>query len=77
MHEYCHDLSYEPKVDPDRFWMVTGPGPAPTVRHPSLAEAQAEAERLCAKEGKTFYVVKSVGKVVRKPQPTEWSPIDG
>jgi hypothetical protein len=47
---------------------------APKVRHISLAEAQAEAERLAAKNpGITFEILKTVGiSQVIKPARTFW-----
>lgn len=40
--------------------------------HLSFEEAKAEAERLCAKEGKPAWVLQAVGVVRPVAAPTEW-----
>jgi hypothetical protein len=47
----------------DKFFMVWSPAKGkPTYQHPTLAEAKAEAERLCRQESAPFYVLESVKK---------------
>lgn len=48
---------------PQVWWMCLNPysQTAPMMRHASFAEAQAEAMRLCQKEGKKVHVVELVG----------------
>lgn len=44
-----------------KFWMVTGDGNAPKVRHNTFQDASREAERLArAYPGNEFFVLESV-----------------
>jgi hypothetical protein len=45
---------------------------APTVRHPTETEAREEAERLCQKTGKPFFVLQAVAKVEIAQFPVKW-----
>jgi hypothetical protein len=56
------------------YYYVYRYGNAPVKRHASLAEAQAEAERLAAKNpGVAFEILKAVGiSQVIKPARTFW-----
>ena len=48
------------------FFMVwSESGCSPTVKHPSLDIAKAEAERLTRKQGGQYHVLKSVGTTKR------------
>ncbi len=48
-------------TSPQKFWLITGDGNAPKVRHYSKREAVAEAERLAkAHPGIEFFVMESV-----------------
>jgi hypothetical protein len=50
-----------------KFWMITGDGNQPKVRHPSRAIAVKEAERLAkANPGIKFYVLEAVD-VIEQP----------
>ena len=50
--------------DFEPYWYVYRRGcDAPTKRHDSEQQAIAEAQRLAAKEGKSFYVLKAVAKI--------------
>ena len=55
-----------PKPPPsNKFWMVLGEGSraqTPSVKHPTLALAKAEASRLCEKERHPFWVLECVGR---------------
>lgn len=44
-------------------------------RHYLLREAQAEAERLCKKEGVRFIILKAIMYVEPKETPVIWSPV--
>lgn len=49
---------------PKTWWMCFNPyreGSKPAVRHETLAEAQAEAARLCVKMGRKIHVLELVG----------------
>jgi hypothetical protein len=49
--------------DSTKFWMVIRhDGRTPVVRHETLQDAEAEAERLCKKETSTFFVLEAVSK---------------
>lgn len=61
---------------PTRFYMVlsTGPRAHPaTVRHATLEEARAEAERVASKEGAQVFVLASVGVASPTTPPVEWT----
>lgn len=48
-------------TEPRKFWMITGDGNAPKVRHYSKQEAVREAERLAkAHPGVEFFVMETV-----------------
>lgn len=55
-----------------RFWMVWNPGNrAPTVKHPTLEKAKAEAQRLArTNPGQEFIVLQSLGAF--KTVDVEW-----
>lgn len=49
-----------------KFWMVTGDGNTPKVRHYSFGEASREAERLARRNPNTeFYILVSAELVVQ------------
>lgn len=50
-----------------KFWMITGDGNTARVRHPTLAIAQQEAQRLArANRGMKFFILETV-EVVELP----------
>lgn len=58
-----------------KFWMVLRDGMLalsvgfdndPNQRYPSLAEAKAEAEKLCGRSNCAFYVLEAVARVTPK-----------
>lgn len=54
------EIKEESKIN--EFWMVYVPGGmAPSKAHPTYAEAQAEARRLCEKAHTDAYILKCVG----------------
>lgn len=64
-----------------KFWMVWSPqGGAPTRKHASRAEADAEAERLAEKTPlRQFFVLKAVGGFVAEiptTRPIELTSVD-
>ena len=58
----------------ENFWIVIRDKPETYVskRHYSLAEARAEAERLCRKEAVRFYVLRVVGCAEPMRPPVQW-----
>lgn len=56
----------------DVFWIVWDTNGAPRIQHQSLEEARVEAERLCRKEGRKFYILKCVGCIQPQQQPVEY-----
>jgi hypothetical protein len=50
-----------------KFWMIIradeSTGENVTHQHYDFLEAEKEAERLCRKEGKPFYVLEMIGRV--------------
>ena len=51
-------------TEPRKFWMITGDGNSPKVRHYNLKEARMEAERLAsANPGTEFFVLQSTEMV--------------
>lgn len=56
------------------FWMVYCPGHgAPQQRHETLAEAEAEARRIAAKERCDTFVMVSFGVASPSEPPTTWA----
>jgi hypothetical protein len=56
------------------WWLCLNPHPEgekPTVYHPTLADAKAEAERLASKTGQKIHVVRIVGTAC-PPKPARW-----
>lgn len=48
-------------AEPKKFWMITGDGNAPKVRHVNRQDAVKEATRLAkANPGKEFFVMETV-----------------
>lgn len=48
-------------TEPKKFWMITGDGNAPKVRHANRQDAVNEATRLAkANPGKEFFVMETV-----------------
>lgn len=48
-------------TEPKKFWMITGDGNAPKVRHTNRQDAVNEATRLAkANPGKEFFVMETV-----------------
>lgn len=48
-------------TEPKKFWMITGDGNAPKVRHANRQDAVNEATRLAkANPGKEFFVMEAV-----------------
>lgn len=45
---------------------------APSVRHATESDARAEAERLCQKTGKPFFVLQAIAKVEIAQFPVKW-----
>jgi hypothetical protein len=45
---------------------------APTARHATETEAREEAERLCQKMGKPFFVLQAIAKVEIAQFPVKW-----
>lgn len=60
------------------FWMVWCPmAGAPTVQHPSLAAAEAEARRLAAKHpDRKFFVLHTVGMMAVEAPVQQFFPLD-
>ena len=65
----CYYISKYPRkekdkmttMEPRKFWMITGDGNAPKVRHYNKREAVAESERLAkAYPGVEFFVLETV-----------------
>ncbi|KKL54937.1 hypothetical protein LCGC14_2260410 [marine sediment metagenome] len=60
------------------FWMVLADQPwkshekPPVIRHEYYESAEAEAERLCRQEGKSFHVLRAVSKVSIDIPPVTW-----
>ena len=53
--------------EPKKFWMITGDGNAPKVRHYNMGEAQKEANRLAvAYPGTEFFIMETV-EMVKQP----------
>jgi chromosome segregation ATPase len=56
------------------WWLCLNPypeGEKPTVYHPTIADAKAEAERLASKTGQKIHVVRIVGTAC-PPKPARW-----
>lgn len=54
-------------INTEKFWMITGNGNQPKVRHPSRSIAVEEAERLAlANPGIKFYVLEAVD-IIEQP----------
>lgn len=54
-------------INNEKFWMITGNGNQPKVRHPSRSIAVKEAERLAlANPGIKFYVLEAVD-IIEQP----------
>ena len=56
------------------LWLCLNPHPEggkPTVYHPTLADAKAEAERLASKTGREIHVLRIVGTAC-PPKPARW-----
>jgi len=52
------------KTSNRKFWMITGEGNLPRVRHETEEQAQREADRLArANPGKKFYVLEAIEEV--------------
>ena len=47
----------------------------PKVRHQTFEEAKSEAERLCEKEGKRFFIFEPVGYAEQAKPPVVYVPI--
>ena len=60
-----------------QFWLVWNPqGHSPTVKHPMIYQAKAEAERLARDNpGQKFYVLSAVGMC--EYQAVTWQRLDG
>jgi hypothetical protein len=66
----------EQRDTPDKpgLWLCLNPypeGEKPSVYHPTLAAAKAEAERLASKTGRKIHVVRIVGTAC-PPKPARW-----
>jgi hypothetical protein len=66
----------EQRDTPDKpsLWLCLNPHPEggkPTVYHPTLADAKAEAERLASKTGQKIHVLRIVGTAC-PPKPARW-----
>jgi hypothetical protein len=60
--------------DNETFWMVWCPErQMPSKRHPTQAEAIAEATRIAQKEKKPVYVLMSIGQAVPQDPPVTWT----
>jgi len=57
-----------------KFWMVIREkeGAGTFIRHDTITDATNEAERLCKKEGGTFYVLEVVGAYMPETPPIKW-----
>jgi len=56
--------SKEMNNKPRKFWMITGDGNSPKIRHYNLQDARTEVERLAsANPGMEFYILQSVEMV--------------
>ncbi len=61
MIESKHEECKMNKTEPKQFWMITGDGNAPKVRHYNKQDAMREATRLAeTNPGKEFFVMQSV-----------------
>lgn len=60
-----------------KFWAVwrLNGGGAPTKRHESLSDAQAEANRLCQQSNEPYYVLEVCGIVKPVSLPVAWEEI--
>lgn len=61
MNEIENEENEMNNTEPKKFWMITGDGNAPKVRHANRQDAVNEASRLAkSNPGKEFFVMETV-----------------